>query len=221
MKPAAGDLAQAIRAEFDRTGVVLPVSPRHDVACPPEHAVIGAGPRTTRVSVHDWSHWTTPPVGRSYSVRCYDGTAGIAYGWVPDLSTVAALAARWQSGSTAPALAEAFPLLGPVEMLAARERGDQREYMWHEYASNHRGSIHAPLVPFIVAAFHEPRLRALTPVLVSHMRVLSFRDPSSPATVYPCVTAIAGGVFRVWLRGGPELGETDVAGGIALVLAAA
>ncbi|MFF5225572.1 hypothetical protein [Dactylosporangium sp. NPDC000521] len=207
--------------EFDRTGVIVPVSPRHDVACPSKDAVVGTGPRTTRVAVHDWSHWATPPAGRSYSVRCYDGTAGIADGWVPDLPTVAALAALWQSGCTPPALAAAFPLVGPVEMLAARERGDRREYEWHLCVANHRGRIHAPLVPFIVAAFHEPRLRALTPVLVSHMRVFSVRDPSSPATVYPCVTAIADDVFRVWLRGGPELGETDVAGGIALLLAAA
>ncbi|MGI5182779.1 DUF6193 family natural product biosynthesis protein [Dactylosporangium sp. CA-152071] len=219
MNPAAGDLAQAIQAEFDRTGVVLPVFPRPDVACPPEHAVVGAGQRTTRVSIYDWEHRTTPPVGRSYSIRCYDGTLGIADGWVPDLPTAAALAARWQSGDTAPALAAAFPLLGPVEMLAARERGDQREYMWHRYASNHRGWVHAPLVPFIVAAFHEPRLRALTPVLVSHMRVFSVCDPSSPARAYPCVTALADDVFRVWLRVGPDLGETDTAGSIALLLA--
>ncbi|GAA1572594.1 hypothetical protein GCM10009827_113220 [Dactylosporangium maewongense] len=219
MNPATGDLAAALRVEFDRTGVVLPVSPRHDVACPSEHAVVGAGPRTTRVAVYDWDHLATPPNGKAYNIGCYGGTLGIADGWVPDLPTAAALAARWQSGSTAPALAAEFPLLGPVEMLAARERGDHREYMWHRYASNHRGWLHAPLVPFIVAAFHEPRLRALTPVLVSHMRVFSVRDPSSPARAYPCVTALADDVFRVWLRGGPDLGETDTAGSIALLLA--
>jgi hypothetical protein len=73
---------------------------------------------------------------------------------------------------------------------------------------------------FLGAAFHAPRLRAMMPHLHGHQRVLRLATRHGPAygECAPHVRSLSAGNYAVRTADGRELGVTDAAGAVALLL---
>lgn len=212
---AAGDLVSWLRAECARAG--LPYRPEFmpDVIGRWRGAVADDGERSIDVLLNGCRR-------RRIDVRLKERGKRMATGYAPDLPTVLPDLHRWQSGSRLREVVADWPFFGSVAMAEARERDDAIEYSWliiHEDV--YPGYGYPEIKDLLDLAFHTPQLRAMMPLLQRHKRML--RLAATPGPPYgrdaPAVLALSGGSFAVHAADGRELGVTDAAGAIALVMA--
>ena len=210
---AAGSLQHALQAELDQADprlIALPerapgwryVGARIEDACRNTNIVMGA-------------------LERVFTMEFWAGGVCMARGNTPDLPAVAGATYVWHSGARVRELNTVWPFVRFHALAEAHERGEAAEYTWQHYYHNPRQAPHLTrLHTFIALAIHEPQLRALLPF--TSMGTLGFsRTPGyTRGNDYPRVHPVGEDAYRVKGPDGRELGTTDAAGSLALVLAA-
>jgi len=209
----AGDLVSWLQAEFDREGLPYRPCPRQNVVGIWRSAVVDDGDRSTDVLLSFDKRRST--------VRLAANDAWMATGSAPSLSAVVAITHMWQSGQRLRDVAAAWPLFGSVELAEARERGDVAEHRWRLlYEDPWPVYPLGALRGFIEVAFHTPRLRALIPLTSGHFTMMRFatRTGAPYGKDGPSVRSLTNDRYVVCAADGRELGVTDAAGSVALVL---
>ncbi|MEU4155176.1 DUF6193 family natural product biosynthesis protein [Actinoplanes sp. NPDC026670] len=207
-----GAVHDAWQAEFSRLGSLFRARPKQP-----------ANPRTAAVSNGERNAYLILSARERKIILglCLERSVMVS-GYAPDVAVAADAAHEWLSGARPPVVAAAWPFLGSVALAAARERGDHREAKWLHLYENHRDDrIATRLHPFVALAFHEPRLRRLSPY--TSLWTLRFSATATwPFTgSYPKVTPVATpGRYVVTTSDGRTHDETDAADTLRLVLAA-
>jgi hypothetical protein len=167
--------------------------------------------------------WPADSRERVFCLQFWTRGVCMARGTTQELPAVADAMHCWQSGMPVTPLVSAWPFLESNGFAEAFERGDAEaiDYRWRRY---HENSPPAPqltrLHPFVAVAFREPRLRVLLPY-TSHWTLLFSRTAGYPySRDCPSVQPLDDGRFLVTTADGHELGTTDAAGAVALVLTA-
>ncbi|HTJ38890.1 MAG TPA: hypothetical protein VL738_37140 [Dactylosporangium sp.] len=156
------------------------------------------------------------PDGRSIRVALRLGGMSMLATRVASGSDEDVIADRWESGTSLPAMAAAFPAFGSVELAEARERGDTTEYQWRDYYENPgRWWYLERMRTLIDAAFAEPRLRAVQPSLISHYTVLRLHLPRGSV---PSAQRIADDSYLVRTADRREVGTGDGPRAVELLL---
>jgi hypothetical protein len=159
---------------------------------------------------------------RRIVVRLVAKGSWMASGLIPHLPAVVAITHVWQSGARLRDVAATWPFFGSVELAEARERGDVAEHRWRLlYEDPYPAYDLVALREFIDVAFCTPRLRALIPLTSGHFTVMRF------ATAHgwpygkngPSVRSLSNDRYVVRGPDDRELGISDAAGSVALVLA--
>ncbi|WP_327002315.1 DUF6193 family natural product biosynthesis protein [Dactylosporangium sp. NBC_01737] len=207
---ALGAAHDAWQVELDRQAP--PFRARAEDPANPRTAAVEHGERNAYLILSPWQ--------RRFILGLRTGRAVMLGGHAPDLAVAADAARAWLSGTAPPAVAAAWPFLGSVALATARERGDHRESSWLHLYENHRESpVATRLRPFVALAFHEPRLRRLSPY-TSHWTLRFSTTATWPFTgAYPAVhPAGTTGRYTVSTSDGRVHDETDAIGAFRLVL---
>ena len=210
----SGDLGTWLTTEFESGGLPYRPCPIQGVIGMRSSAVVEDDERSTSVLLdHD---------RRRIVVRLLANGNWMTSGLVPNLPAVVAITHLWQSGVRLGAVAAAWPLFGSVELAEARERGDVAEHRWRMlYENPYPVYGLRALRGFIDVAFFTPRLRALIPVTSHHLTMMRFA--SAIGAPYgkdgPSVRSLSKDRYVVCAPDGRELGVTDAAGSVALLLA--
>ena len=210
----AGDLVTWLRAEFDRGALPYRPFPRQNLVGIWRSAVVQDGERSTEMLLTFDK--------RQFIVRLLANGDRMAVGPAPSLPAVVAITHMWQSGQRLRDVAAAWPLFGSVELAEARERGDLAEHRWRRlYEDPWPVYDLGALRGFIEVAFHTPRLRALLPLTSGHFTVMRFATLTGApyGKDGPSVRSLAKDRYVVCAADGRELGVTDAAGSVVLVLA--
>jgi hypothetical protein len=210
---AAGSLQQALQAELDQAD--------HRLIVLPERA---PGWRYVGARIEDAHRTTIIVMGtleRVFTMEFWASRVCMARGNTPDLPAAAAATYVWQSGAKVRELNTIWTFVRFHALAGAHERGDAAEYTWQHYYQNPRQAPHLTrLHTFVALAIHEPQLRKLLPY--TSMGTLGFsKTPGyTRSNGYPRVHPVGEDAYRVTGPDGRELGTTNAARSLALVLAA-
>jgi hypothetical protein len=204
-----GGLARALQPELDRASSPHRAVPDATAVRNWRTAVIEDGERCARV----YADWREP----RFVISLREGKVYAARAVAADLISTADVVHRWVSGARCSEIAAAWPILGSVELHRARERGDTLEYQWRRLYENPSRQAHWLLLnPFVALAFHEPRLRVLTPW--TSMWTLCFSD-SARKKLIPSVEPLRHEKELFVVRAErEEIGRAAAADSLALVL---
>ncbi|HJP75199.1 MAG TPA: DUF6193 family natural product biosynthesis protein [Pseudonocardiaceae bacterium] len=175
---AGASLREVVQAEFDRTGrawaVATVCNGRDTCRLDSAQRYVVVKKRRSYTGIKD--HEFTVSAGTRGQWPATDFVAGITL----EVADATEVMHAWQSGAPLAEILEQYPFMIAKQVFDEQQRrAAPAECRWQGYLHPHYGIFRRHMLPMMVAASRQPRLRALFPF--TSMFNLCFKDPGDPS----------------------------------------